>query len=127
MERQLDKGELRGGAGRGGSGHDFGFGVEEGRWLSHDAVRRTTDRAEVDAVLHVVLLQLGEDVFAVRVLPQGLDVGPDLGRQGESPLVTPGFYRETIQCSKEVRLKPGPATKKLAFLFVPLCRTKKGW
>lgn len=44
----------------------------------HDAVRGATQRAQVDAVLHVVLLQLGQDVFSVRVFPQGGDVGPDL-------------------------------------------------
>lgn len=45
----------------------FGFGGGEG--CSHDAVRWTADATEIDAVLHVVLLQLGQDVFSVRVLP----------------------------------------------------------
>lgn len=45
---------------------------------SHDAVGRAAERTQVNAVLHVVLLQLGEDVFAVRVLPQGGNVGSDL-------------------------------------------------
>lgn len=44
----------------------------------HDAIRRSAEGTQVDAVLHVVLLQLGQDVFPIRVLPQGGDVGPDL-------------------------------------------------
>lgn len=44
----------------------------------HDAIRRATERTQVNAVLHVVLLQLGQDVFSIRVLPQGGDVGSDL-------------------------------------------------
>lgn len=44
----------------------------------HDAVRGAAQRPQVDAILHVVLLQLGQDVFSVRVFPQGRDVGPDL-------------------------------------------------
>lgn len=67
-------------------------GVGEGyvRWLDmisgwrgggaglHDAIGRATERTQVNAVLHVVLLQLGQDVFSIRILPQGGDVGPDL-------------------------------------------------
>lgn len=45
---------------------------------SDDAIWRSTDGPEVNAVLHVVLLQLGQDVLAVGVLAQGGDVGPDL-------------------------------------------------
>lgn len=46
--------------------------------ILHDAVRGATQRTQVDAILHVVLLQLGQDVFSIRVLPQGGNVGPDL-------------------------------------------------
>lgn len=44
----------------------------------HDAVRGAAQRPQVNAILHVVLLQLGQDVFSVRVFPQSGDVGPDL-------------------------------------------------
>lgn len=44
----------------------------------HDAVGGAAKGSQVHAVLHVVLLQLGQDVFAVRVLPQRGDVRPDL-------------------------------------------------
>ena len=44
----------------------------------HDAIRGPAERTQVNAILHVVLLQLGQDVFSIRVLPQGGDVGPDL-------------------------------------------------
>lgn len=54
-------------------------GWREGEGVGlHDAIRRATERTQVNAVLHVVLLQLGQDVFSIRVLPQGGDVGPDL-------------------------------------------------
>lgn len=45
---------------------------------SDDAVWRSADGPKVHAVLHVVLLQLGQDVLAIGVLAQGGDVGPDL-------------------------------------------------
>lgn len=56
------------------------MGEEEGgRGFSlHDAIRRATERTQVDAVLHVVLLELGKDVFSIRVLPQRGNVRPDL-------------------------------------------------
>lgn len=44
----------------------------------HDAVRRTAERTQVNPVLHVILLQLGQDVFSISVLPQGGNMGPDL-------------------------------------------------
>lgn len=57
----------------------LGWGRRRGRGFSlHDAVRRAAERTQVDAVLHVVLLELGEDVFSIRVLPQRGNVRPDL-------------------------------------------------
>lgn len=53
-----------------------------GRGRLHDAVGWAAERTQIHAILHVVLLQLGEDVFPVGVLPQSLDVGPDLGGGG---------------------------------------------
>lgn len=52
---------------------------------SDDAVGGPANGPQVHAVLHVVLLQLGQDVFAVGVFAQGGDVRPDLGdkRRGE--------------------------------------------
>lgn len=44
----------------------------------HDAVRWAAERTQVNAILHVVLLQLGQDVFSIGILPQGGDMGPDL-------------------------------------------------
>lgn len=46
---------------------------------SDDAIWGTTNRPQVHPVLHVVFLQLGQDVFAIGVLAQGGDVRPDLG------------------------------------------------
>lgn len=43
-----------------------------------DAVGGSADRAEVNAILHVVLLQFGQNVLSVRVLPQRRNMGPDL-------------------------------------------------
>lgn len=51
-----------------------------GGGCSHDAVGRAAERTQVDAVLHIVLFQLGQDVFSIRVLPQGGNVRPDLYR-----------------------------------------------
>lgn len=48
--------------------------------ILHDAIRRATKRTQVNPVLHIVLLQLGQDVFSISVLPQGGNVGPDLHR-----------------------------------------------
>lgn len=44
---------------------------------SHDAVRGRSDRSEVDVVLQEVLLELRQNVLAVRVLAQRGDVRPD--------------------------------------------------
>lgn len=55
----------------------LGWGRRRGFSL-HDAIRRAAERTQVDAVLHVVLLELGEDVFSIRVLPQRGNVRPDL-------------------------------------------------
>jgi len=48
---------------------------------SDDAVRWPADGPQVHPVLHVVLLQLGQNVFAIGVLTQGSDVRPDLGEK----------------------------------------------
>lgn len=45
---------------------------------SDDAVRGATNGPQVHAILHVVLLQLGQDVLAIGVLPKSRDVWPDL-------------------------------------------------
>lgn len=45
---------------------------------SDDAIRGTTNGPQVHAILHVVLLQLGQDVLAIGVLPKSCDVWPDL-------------------------------------------------
>lgn len=58
---------------------ELGEGQIKGGIL-HDAIRRATEWAQVNAVLHIVLLQLGQDVFSISVLPQGGNVGPDLHR-----------------------------------------------
>lgn len=44
----------------------------------HDAIWRAAERTQVDTILHIVLFQLGQDVFSIRVLPQGGNVRPDL-------------------------------------------------
>lgn len=57
-----------------------GNGREE--YLASDnTIRRATDGPQVNAVLHVVLLQFGQDVLAIGVLAKGCDVGPDLERK----------------------------------------------
>lgn len=48
---------------------------------SDNTIRGATDGPQVNAILHVVLLQLGQDVLAIGVLPKSRDVGPDLGRK----------------------------------------------
>lgn len=45
---------------------------------SDDTIRRATDGPQVHTILHVVLLQLGQDVLAVGVLSKCRDVWPDL-------------------------------------------------
>lgn len=46
--------------------------------VSHEAVSGSADGSQLRAALHVVLLQLGQDVLPVRVLTQSGDVGSDL-------------------------------------------------
>lgn len=46
---------------------------------SDDAVGWPTNGPQVHPVLHVVLLQLGQNVFAIGVFTQGRNVRPDLG------------------------------------------------
>lgn len=45
---------------------------------SDDTIRGATNGPQVHAVLHVVLLQLGQDVLAIGVLSKSRDVWPDL-------------------------------------------------
>lgn len=45
---------------------------------SDDTIRGATDGPQVHPILHVVLLQLGQDVLAVGVLSKRRDVWPDL-------------------------------------------------
>lgn len=46
----------------------------------HDAIWRAAEGTQVNTILHIVLFQLGQDVFSIRVLPQGGNVRPDLYR-----------------------------------------------
>lgn len=48
---------------------------------SDDTIRGTTNGPQVHAILHVVLLQLGQDVLAVGVLSKSCNVWPDLERR----------------------------------------------
>ncbi len=57
---------------------------------SHGAGR--SDGSEVRVVLEKILLQFGEDVLPVRVLPQGRDVRPE--------------YRNTLDKATERRRRP---------------------
>lgn len=64
-----------------GWGGQVGHDDREGEGVGlHDAVRWATEWTQVHTVLHIVLLQLGQDVFSISVLPQGGDMGPDLSR-----------------------------------------------
>lgn len=54
---------------------------------SDDAIRGATDGPQVHAILHVVLLQLGQDVLAIGILSKSCDVWPDL--EDDSVCVTP--------------------------------------
>lgn len=56
----------------------WGGGLGVGRL--HDAIRRAAEGTQVNTILHIVLFQLGQDVFSIRVLPQGGNVRPDLYR-----------------------------------------------
>lgn len=60
-----------------------------GDTASDDTIRGATDGPQVNAILHVVFLQLGQDVLAVSVLAKSRDVGPDLQRK-HSLLLWPG-------------------------------------
>lgn len=74
--------------GKPGRHGDWGGGVEQvvdniqawGVGRLHDAIRRATEGTQVNTILHIVLFQLGQDVFSIRVLPQGGNVRPDLYR-----------------------------------------------
>lgn len=55
--------------------------MERGYCASDNTIRGATDGPQVNAILHVVFLQLGQNVLAVGVLAKGRDVGPDLGRK----------------------------------------------
>lgn len=74
----------------------------------HDAVWRAAERAQVDAVLHIVLFQLGQDVFSIRVLPQGGNVGPDLCRHKQT---STGCMQTGSQCLSLAGLTVLPGTK----------------
>lgn len=50
----------------------------------HDAIWRAAEGTQVNTILHVVLFQLGQDVFSIRVLPQGGNVRPDLHRHKQA-------------------------------------------
>lgn len=83
---------------------------------SDDTIRRAADGPQVNAVLHVVLLQLGQDVLAVGVLAQSGDVGPDLGRstawvtpaagRPPAPAALPGPKRARKATPSPLRSKP---------------------
>lgn len=47
---------------------------------SDDTIRGATHGPQVHTILHVVLLQLGQDVLAIGVLSKRRDVWPDLKR-----------------------------------------------
>ena len=59
----------------------FIFQLTGRRWCSESHGAWWANRPEVCVVLQEVLLQLGQDVLAVGVLPEGGDVGPDLVHQ----------------------------------------------
>lgn len=50
----------------------------------HDAIWRPAERTQVNTILHIVLFQLGQDVFSIRVFPQGGNVRPDLQRHKDT-------------------------------------------
>lgn len=50
--------------------------------VSDDAVWWSTNRPKINPVLHVILLQLGQDVFPVRVFAESGNVRSDLGDEG---------------------------------------------
>lgn len=58
-----------------------GFWGGGGGGRLHDAIWGAAEGTQVNAVLHIVLFQLGQDVFSIRVLPQGGNVRPDLQTQ----------------------------------------------
>lgn len=79
---RVSLGDMGIGRGRGGTGcrqyPGLGGGLGVGRL--HDAIRRAAEGTQVNTILHIVLFQLGQDVFSIRVLPQGGNVRPDLYR-----------------------------------------------
>lgn len=56
--------------------HDFEQG--DGGDVLHDAVRWAAERTQVNAILHVVLFQLGQNVLPIGVLAQSGNVRPNL-------------------------------------------------
>lgn len=54
---------------------------------SDDAIGGAADGPQVHAILHVVLLQLGQDVLAIGVLAESRDVRPDLWGKDRQPVV----------------------------------------
>lgn len=80
---------------------------------SDDPIRGTTNGPQVHTILHVVLLQLGQNVLAIGVLPKSRDVWPDLYKRAwvlhwpESPKASPApSQTETIQCTYMVCFTP---------------------
>lgn len=55
-------------------------GTEMWVHCSDDTIRGTTNGPQVHAILHVVLLELGQDVLAIGVLSKSRNVWPDLER-----------------------------------------------
>lgn len=72
----------------------------------HDAIRRATEGTEVNTILHIVLFQLGQDVFSIRVLPQGGNVRPDL-------------YRHQKMWTECTRIGPSPQSSQASRVFCP--------
>lgn len=87
---RVSLGDMGIGRGRGGTGcRQFpGLGGRGGRvgvvGRLHDAIWRAAEGTQVNTILHVVLFQLGQDVFSIRVLPQGGNVRPDLHRHKQA-------------------------------------------
>ena len=52
-----------------------------GKGSLHQAIGGAPNRSQVRATLHVVLLQLGQDVLTVGVLTEGSNMWPDLRKQ----------------------------------------------
>lgn len=63
----------------------------------HDAVGWSTKWAQVYTILHVVLLQLGQNVLPVRVLPQGSNMRPNLNKQATINIAASIYSASTAQ------------------------------